>query len=283
MLKVGAAVALKPMSGPIDIAAASFIERDPDYTTDPHRRDDFQWYHVVYGEIEQRYDDAVLRLEAGCGVVYPPGVLRGPRAVAAADGARVRPPGYFWVTFRNPGLELSSLYAKVLRVSAALDPDIAALIATLREVDIPQREFLREALVVRLLLGLVQIQGGGHEPQRPALNRSAEVHQVTAALAFMQRHLDQMITRDEIAAAAHCSPAHLARLFRREQGASVGTVLTNLRVERAKGLLLSTQQSIAQIAGAVGFASYNHFSHVFRRAVGIAPSAYRRARGQSWR
>ena len=263
----------------ITIHAASYLEKGQDYQSGLHSRDDFQWYHVVYGEVEQRYGRRRLLLEGGSGVLYPPGVMRGPRAAHAGR----RPPGYFWVTFANHALHLDALYGRVLRVPQSLQGDIEALVDVLRAADLPQRDLLRRALVERLLLGLAALAHAGRETPRAPLNRAAEHRQVAAALAFIDRHLGEPITRDDIAAAAHCSPAHLARLFRAELDRSVGAELVRRRLARAKDLLLASERSIAQVAGEVGYASYSHFTQLFRREVGITPSAYRRAGGKSWR
>ncbi|OMB79873.1 hypothetical protein A5746_06580 [Mycolicibacterium conceptionense] len=52
--------------------------------------------------------------------------------------------------------------------------------------------------------------------------------------------------------------------------------LLDLRIDRAKTLLLTTSQTIAEIAVSVGFSTPSHFATAFRRRVGISPSSYRR-------
>jgi AraC-like DNA-binding protein len=48
------------------------------------------------------------------------------------------------------------------------------------------------------------------------------------------------------------------------------------RVERAQQLMLLSQESLAQIALACGFADQAHYCRVFRSVVGVSPSAWRR-------
>ena len=85
----------------------------------------------------------------------------------------------------------------------------------------------------------------------------------------------------DLAAAVGVHPVTLARAFRRTFGCTVGEYLRRLRIERASEQLVTGGQSLAEIALAAGFADQSHFSNVFRRRVGMSPSAYRReARGR---
>jgi AraC family transcriptional regulator len=86
----------------------------------------------------------------------------------------------------------------------------------------------------------------------------------------------------ELAAGAGVHPVTLARAFRRTFGCTVGEYLRRLRIERAAEQLTTGAQPLAEIALAAGFADQSHFSNVFRRRVGMSPSAYRReARGRA--
>ena len=71
-------------------------------------------------------------------------------------------------------------------------------------------------------------------------------------------------------------PVTLARAFRRTFGCTIGEYLRRLRIERAAEQLATGTQPLAEIALAAGFADQSHFSNVFRRRVGMSPSAYRR-------
>ena len=80
----------------------------------------------------------------------------------------------------------------------------------------------------------------------------------------------------DLAAAVGVHPVTLARAFRRTFGCTVGEYLRRLRIERAAEQLVAGSQPLAEIALAAGFADQSHFSNVFRRRIGMSPSAYRR-------
>jgi AraC-like DNA-binding protein len=80
-----------------------------------------------------------------------------------------------------------------------------------------------------------------------------------------------------IARAAHLSPAHFSREFRRTFGETPHQYLLTRRMERAAALLRSTDQTVADICAAVGFRSVGSFTATFGRIFGSSPTAYRTA------
>jgi AraC family transcriptional regulator len=71
-------------------------------------------------------------------------------------------------------------------------------------------------------------------------------------------------------------PLHLARVFRRTYGCSVGEYVRRLRVEFACRELTRGGRSLAAIALEAGFCDQSQFCHTFKRHVGITPSQFRR-------
>jgi AraC-like DNA-binding protein len=78
-----------------------------------------------------------------------------------------------------------------------------------------------------------------------------------------------------LAQAAHLSPAHFSREFRREFGESPHQYLLTRRLERAAALLRNTDRTVAEICFSVGLASVGSFTTSFTRAYGMSPTAYR--------
>lgn len=83
------------------------------------------------------------------------------------------------------------------------------------------------------------------------------------------------IPLSDLAAAVAIHPAHLARAFRAQEGCSVGEFVRRLRIEWAAGQLATTAVSLAFLARAAGFYDQSHFTRVFTRQMGVAPSRYR--------
>src|SRR6058998_1260929 len=77
-----------------------------------------------------------------------------------------------------------------------------------------------------------------------------------------------------LARAAHLSPAHFSREFRRVFGETPHQYLLTRRLERAAALLRSTDHPVADICFEVGLSSVGSFTTSFRRVYGMTPSAY---------
>ena len=79
-----------------------------------------------------------------------------------------------------------------------------------------------------------------------------------------------------IARRAGLSPFHFIRLFKAVFGATPHQYRSHARIERAKALLILSDQSVTEVCMTVGFSSLGSFSTLFAQRVGETPSAYRR-------
>jgi AraC-like DNA-binding protein len=77
--------------------------------------------------------------------------------------------------------------------------------------------------------------------------------------------------------ARHCgvSEGHLSRIFHHATGLTFREYLTQIRLERAKSLLLNSGKSVTEIAYESGFQSLSQFHRVFQKVHGLSPGAMR--------
>lgn len=94
---------------------------------------------------------------------------------------------------------------------------------------------------------------------------------------YIEAHLDQPLTLDQLACEAGLSTFHFAKMFRLSFGMPPHRYVAERRVERARHLLKSGDGSLAQIALACGYASQSHFTKAFKAAAGTTPGNWRNA------
>ncbi len=98
---------------------------------------------------------------------------------------------------------------------------------------------------------------------------------VTRAKAYIEEHQAEDLSLGEVARAVHASTFYFCKVFKRATGLNFTEYVSRVRIEKAKNLALNPNLRISEIAFAVGFQSLTHFNRVFKRIVGMSPTAYR--------
>lgn len=99
---------------------------------------------------------------------------------------------------------------------------------------------------------------------------------ISGITGYMQEHLCEEISLSILSKEFHLNPQYVSQLFKNEIGVGFLTYLTNVRLEKAKKLLVSTSLSIAKVAEQCGYSDYRVFTKVFKKMEGITPSQFRR-------
>ncbi len=99
---------------------------------------------------------------------------------------------------------------------------------------------------------------------------------VERVVNYIHDRLHTPLTLAELAGEAHISEYHFHRIFKAILNESPGEYIQRLRLEKAAFKLQTTQLSLAEIAGEVGYQTLYALSKAFKKRYGITPSAYRR-------
>ena len=99
---------------------------------------------------------------------------------------------------------------------------------------------------------------------------------IREAIRQMDRHYDEDITLERLAAISGVSEQHFCRVFKANMGMRPMEYLSKRRMEQAKLLLSDSDMKINEIAQAVGFEDQNYFGITFRKLVGVTPTDYRK-------
>lgn len=124
----------------------------------------------------------------------------------------------------------------------------------------------------------------GNERQRiPLKNRLGSSHpKLTQAVLLMEANIEEPLTTDEIAQHVCVSRRQLERIFKQYLTRVPSQYYLELRLNRARQMLMQTSKSIIQIGLSCGFSSGPHFSSAYRNFFGVTPREDRnQRRGQS--
>ena len=110
----------------------------------------------------------------------------------------------------------------------------------------------------------------------PKSENGQEERTINGITRYLQEHLEEDVSLSVLADEFHLSAQYISQLFKSEIGVNFLAYLTNIRMEKAKKLLLSTSLSIAEVSEQSGYGDYRVFTKVFKKSEGITPSQYRR-------
>lgn len=105
----------------------------------------------------------------------------------------------------------------------------------------------------------------------------ADSRRILIMMRYIQEHFSEKISVEMIAGAANISVRECGRCFQNRIGMSPGNYLNDYRVRSAAELLLSTEDSITEIAEKCGFSSGGYFGKSFLKMIGCTPKEYRKS------
>ena len=94
---------------------------------------------------------------------------------------------------------------------------------------------------------------------------------------YIESHLSERMSIEQLAAVAGLSVFHFARAFKQSEGTTPHEYLVDRRVAHACALLRETDTPLSEIALASGFADQSHFARQFKKRVGIPPKLFRQS------
>ena len=95
------------------------------------------------------------------------------------------------------------------------------------------------------------------------------------AIEIMHKRVDRPLSMSEIARELDISTRQIERLFGAYLRTTPKKYFMEMRLERARHLLLQTESAVTEVALACGFENSGHFSRVYRAAYGISPTMQR--------
>ncbi|MBN2712237.1 MAG: helix-turn-helix transcriptional regulator [Planctomycetes bacterium] len=142
-------------------------------------------------------------------------------------------------------------------------------------VDVPS-VLLRKELgfrLLRMLCGISQVDEQGWD-------ECVRGRRFMPLIEWINANLARDLVVEDLAEAAHLSPSRLHAAFREAFALAPMAYLKNIRLAKARQMLLMNEKSLYEIAEETGFKNQFHFSREFKNRFGISPSKYRNEKGQ---
>ncbi|MCZ8522686.1 MULTISPECIES: AraC family transcriptional regulator [Paenibacillus] len=131
---------------------------------------------------------------------------------------------------------------------------------------------MAQLLFSQLLLRIARLRQSAEQ----SAGQPAEFY-VLRCIGYMRQHYDQDLRVKQIAAIVNLHPGYLQRIFKGQTGRTLTEFLTEIRMEKAKMLLLQTDIPVIDISGYVGVGSRQYFHLLFKKYTGLTPVAFRQS------
>lgn len=246
----------------------------PQHSFGPGVRDVYKIHFVHEGKGIVRVEDGeTLTLTAGQAfIAYPERVV-----FYQADAAR--PWVYSWIAFC--GDQVGEILARtrvtaeqpVFPMDTRLMPKLYELLNEAEEQaatrDLRLRALLNEFFSVMIELAPASAQG------QAAVQAQAKDAYIHRCLDFLHSHYGEEISVGQLAAVVGLDRKYLSAIFKQATGFPPQRYLLQYRMERACALLKTGRFTIGEVARSVGYQDALLFSKMFKKTLGVSPSAYR--------
>lgn len=237
----------------------------------PLGRSDYQLLYIASGKAFFTFNGTVTEVSEGSMVLYPPHTPQ-QYAYYLNDKTEV-----YWLHFT--GSESATLTKEAgFNESHILYTGISSkyqelFLSVIREIQLTRPSFEElSALYLKqlfLLLRRIREEGG--------FKKTEIQKQMEKAVRFFHENLANNIEVETYARELHMSTCWFIRCFKEYSGMPPGRYLTDIRIKKAKELLESTDYSIGEIGGIIGYENPLYFSRIFKKTAGVSPAEYRKA------
>jgi len=265
-----------------------YFEYYREYVFDGERHDFWEFLYIDKGEISATCNGELTLLHAGQAVLYRPNEFHALRA----NG--VSAPNTVVVSFRANAEQLKRLTGTVLTVTSAAKPIIAEILSEAKmsfSTDLGDPCYTHLELraeqpfgalqliridIERLFIHLLRaISVSKKDAGRTATNKQNEERMLLFnAETYIENHLAESLSMEQIAAASGTSASLLNRLFNKYTGSGIIGYLRRRRIRAACEMIRASDCNFTQIAERTGFQSIHYFSRTFKQIEGMTPSEY---------
>lgn len=257
----------------VTVVDALSAKHSADWTMKPHRHPWFEFNYVAVGAVYTSIEGEEFRIEKGQSYIIPPGYSHSHRNAEGAgdDGFCLR-----WQLAELPAVDCDHerFAARFVRIFTEPRP-----LALERRLNAPLLRIGRETGAIGVQTAFLYWLGSlfeawsCEESEQPTADTDSLVRQVEL---FMEEYCAADFKVQELADAMHMSYRNLSRKFKQQSGVTIIEKLNDIRIGRAKKLLLETDMTLREIAAATGYDNEYYLSSQFHRYAMSTPGQFRR-------
>ena len=261
--------------GDLYLVACGMEDCDPGAACGPDIRDCFHLHVVRSGKGILRTGSHEYEIHGGQMFL----LKDGEKAFYAADNDE--PWSYCWVTFHGSSarktIEEIGFRDGVYTLPSSVPPEnFFDLIRKMHQKPEMNRinELYRNGILLEFLS--LAMEAGGYTSVAAELQNKKPVEEYIDSAATFIHYNYRTITVNDVVSFIGFSRGYLSSTFKKAKGISLQEYLLQVRMQKAKELLDSTNWQIQEISEKVGYEDQLNFSRIFRKYEGISPSEYRR-------
>ncbi len=240
---------------------------------DLHSHPHYEIYYLSKGEREFLLSNALYKLQAPIVIVIPPHAMHKTEG-GAFERYNINVTPSYLDPFQTDTLQKKSL--QIIRPNKNEKNEFKKLFEEFLLLDKRQKyaKYIQKTLFSYIILQLNKLD----EPTLPpkASEKTIVPTLVLKAIDYLNVHYADKLTLDSLANEFFVSKGTLIYNFKKYTNCSPIDFLLNVRLTKAKELLLNTKKYIEEISELCGFSSSNYFGLIFKQKEGLSPANYRK-------
>ncbi len=240
---------------------------------DLHSHSHYEFYCLTKGSRSFFLSNALYKLDAPAIVVIPPHVMHKTEG-GAFERYNVNVSLNYLDEFEKEMLIKKSLC--ILKPNATETAELLCILDQLNSVDKRQKygEKILNTLFSYFVLAVSKLTASN--PTRHTEVKNSIPPLILKVIDYVNQNYFQKQTLDELAKTFYVSKTTLIYNFKKYTNCSLIDFLLNVRLTKAKELLLNTKKSVNEISELCGFSSANYFGLIFKRKENLSPANYRK-------
>lgn len=134
-------------------------------------------------------------------------------------------------------------------------------------------QFILDCLSIEIAVNMLR-EMQSNMPGVRELRKYTAKNEINMVIDYLWEHVNKEFSLDKLSKVANLSPYYLVRLFKDNTGKTPYAYYMDIKISKAIEYFKAGKHSITEVSFILGFSSHSHFSSIFKKRVGMTPSAF---------